>query len=267
MNGARIGRRGLAELRDDLSGRDIAIVRQVSDLKLMSGRQIEAIHFTIADHASVETAARSARRVLERLVRDRLLIRLERRVGGVRAGSASYVYAIGPIGQRVVGSQGPRHRFREPSMTFALHTLAVSEFIVRLTHHARVGNIELLTLQPEPSCWRSLVGPMGASVLRPDLFTMIGVGDYEHRWFIEIDLGTEHLPTLMRKCQAYQTYFAAGTEQSAHGVFPRVLWQMHTTERAQRLRNAIDEDRRLTAELFKVTTPDRAVAVLHGGDA
>src|ERR1700682_4418500 len=77
-------------------------------------------------------AARTARRVLERRVDDRLLVRLDRRVGVVRAGSASFVYGLGPVGQRVLGFGGPRRRFREPTSTFVVHTLAITELVVEL---------------------------------------------------------------------------------------------------------------------------------------
>lgn len=265
MSGQRLGSRGLDSLRDDLSGRDIAIVRQVADLKLMSARQIEAVHFTLNDHATALTAARSARRVLERLVRDRLLMRLSRRVGGIRAGSASYVYAIGPVGQRIIGNNEARVRFREPSGTFARHTLAVTQIVVDLTVESRARRIDLLGLQPEPTCWRATSGPMGASsTLRPDLFASIGVGDFEHRWFIEVDLGSEHLPTLIRKCAAYEAYYRSGQEQHKHGVFPRVLWIMHEDARADRLRGAVEGDAHLSSALFTVTTTKHAMTVLGG---
>lgn len=265
MSNERLGPRGLECLRDNLSGRDLAIVRQVADLRLMSGKQIARIHFTPDDHASDTTAARSARRVLERLVRDRLLIRLHRRVGGVRAGSVSFVYAIGPVGERVLDLPGPRRRFREPSTTFALHTLAVAETIVSITEASRLRRFDLLALQPEPHCWRQLPGMVSGKVLRPDLFVNVGIGDFEHRWFIEVDLGTEHLPTLMRKCQAYETYFQSGQEQAEHGVFPKVLWQMHQQKRADHLQQAITSTSRLTDGLFTVVTTDKTIDALTGG--
>lgn len=266
MSGPTLGRRGLERLKSELSGRDYAIIGQVADLRLMSARQIAAIHFAAADHESANSAARCCRRVLERLVRDRLLIRLERRIGGVRAGSASYVYAIGPVGQRVLGRNEPRARFREPSTTFALHTLAIAQLITDINHESRAGRLDLLQMQPEPACWRSSTAGLGVPVvLRPDLFTAVGVGDFEHRWFIEMDLGTEHLPTLLRKCHAYETYYRSGTEQAAHEVFPKVLWIMHTHDRAERLAAAIERDARLTAELFTVTTTELAMSELTGG--
>jgi hypothetical protein len=224
----------------------------------MSGRQIERLHFTVEQHATALTAARTCRRVLERLVSDRLLVRLDRRVGGVRAGSASFVYGLGPVGQRVLGLDGPRRRFREPTATFVAHTLAISELVVMLTLGDRRGEFELLELEAEPICWR----PLGSQQLRPDLFVSLGAGDYEYRYFIEVDLGTESLPRLIAKCQTYDAYYRTGAEQQKHGIFPRVLWIMHDEQRAARLRDAIERSRALSPEFFVVTTNDVVFAVL-----
>jgi hypothetical protein len=48
MSPARIGSLQLAELRQELSDRDLAIVAQVGELRLMDARQIEAIHFGVS---------------------------------------------------------------------------------------------------------------------------------------------------------------------------------------------------------------------------
>ena len=258
MSGGRLGRRGLTHLRAQLSDRDLAVVGQVAQLKLMSGRQIEQVHFGSEQHATELTAARTCRRVLQRLVDDRLLVRLDRRVGGVRAGSASYIYGLGPVGQRALGLDGPRRRFREPTVTFVAHTLAISELVVTLTLGDRHSEIDLLQLEAEPTCWR----PLGAQQLRPDLFVSLGVGDYEYRYFIEIDLGTESLPRLIAKCQIYDAYYRTGAEQQTHGIFPRVLWIMHDEQRAARLRDAIARSRALPPELFVVANNDGAFEVL-----
>jgi len=273
----RVGPRELERLREDLSGRDRAIVQTVTDARLMSGRQLQVLFFPIEEHATARTAARCARRVLERLSRDRLLVRLERRIGGVRAGSASFVYALGPVGQRLLMQPGPRRRLREPSGYFVAHTLAVSELVVELTTASRRGVVELTTasrrgvvellqLQHEPGCWRTFGGLGVSQLLRPDLFVVLGVGDYEHRWFIEVDRGSESLPVVLRKCRTYEAYYASGVEQAEHGVFPHVLWIVPDSIRAERLRTTIDaEASRLTPGLFSVTTTDEAMAVLKGG--
>ena len=121
-------------------------------------------------------------------------------------------------------------------------------------------------MQPEPTCWRVVTGSSSAAAtLRPDLFVSVGAGDLEHRWFVEIDLGSEHLPTLLRKCQQYEAYYQSGTEQAEHGVFPKVLWIMHNQDRAKRLTDAVQIGTRLTTELFVATTTDHAIAALIGG--
>jgi hypothetical protein len=261
--GGRLGSRGLTQLRDRLSERDLAVIGQVASLKLMSGRQIERIHFGVDQHATVSTAARTARRVLERLVDDRLLARLDRRVGGVRAGSASFVYGLGPIGQRVLGLGGPRRRIREPTATFVAHTLAIAELVVGLTLADRRRDLELLQVQTEPECWRRL-GARGLVILRPDLFVITANGDFEYRYFIEVDLGTESLPRLLAKCRIYEDYYRAGAEQHLHDVFPSVLWIMHNEARTLKLRGAIDRSSSLSAEVFMVTTDSKAFNVLVG---
>ena len=260
-----IGRVGFDDLLGELSGRDLAIVGQVADLRLMTGRQIEAVHFPLGEHETASAAARASRRCLGRLARDRLLIRLERRVGGIRAGSGSFIYALGPVGHRVLRRDQPRPRYREPSTTFVDHTLAIAQLIVDVTLAARTGGLDVLGCQPEPRSWRQFTSPSGLTVLRPDLFASIGVGEMEHRWFCEIDRGTEHLPALLRKCRLYESYYATGTEQAAHGVFPRVCWLVPDMRRAERLRNAIKGDRHLTDALFVVATTNRALEVLQGG--
>ena len=266
VSGARTGARRLQELAGEFSGRDLSVLRQVADFRLMSARQISAVHFSIVEHASAASAARACRRSLERLSRDRALIRLERRIGGIRAGSSSFIYAIGPVGERLLNLPGPRYRHREPSAAFVAHTLAVADLVVAITAAVRRGDLEILHLEAEPMCWRRVgLSGGGTTMLRPDLFVGIGVGALEYRWFCEVDLGTEHLPTLLRKCHAYETYYRSGAEQAAHGVFPTVVWIMDNQQRARRLSDAIADQRTLTRELFTVITPDRAVETLRGG--
>ncbi len=264
MSGGTLSRAELENLREDLTGRDVAIVSQVADLRLMTARQIEAVHFPLGDHVSVPAAARACRRCLGRLTRDRLLVRLERRIGGVRAGSGSFVYALGPVGHRVLERHTPRPRYREPTAMFVDHTLAVAQLVTDLTCTARSRSIDLLGCQPEPRCWRQFTSPGGLTTLRPDLFVSLGSGDYELRWFCEVDRGSEHLPALIRKCRLYESYYASGVEQADHGVFPRVCWLVPDARRAERFRSAVANDARLTDALFVVATTDRALAVLGG---
>lgn len=261
MNGCeiRVSQRGLLVLQERLSERDHLILEHVAKLRLLHARQIQSLLFPDEQHASAATAARCCRRVLERLTRERLLVRLERRVGGVRAGSASFIYAIGPVGHRLIETGGRRRRLTEPSLRFVDHTLAIADLLVEVTLHARGGAWELVQWQSEPNSWREVVTLGGTIVLRPDLFVVLAVGEYELRWFIELDRATEHLPAITRKCRLYNTYYRAGKEQERRGVFPRVLWITPTDRRTTWLREAIAADRRLAAGLFAVATSDDAL--------
>jgi len=259
----RVGRLGVIALRQRLSERDRLILERVGALRLLCARQIQALLFADDQHASPATAARCCRRALERLTRYRLLVRLDRRVGGVRSGSASFIYALATLGQRVLDEDdGPRRRIAEPSERFVDHTLAVADLFVQLTVHARARGWEVLDWQSEPNSWRNVTTLGGRIVLRPDFFVVLDVDGYELRWFVEIDRATEHLPAITRKCRLYHSYYKGGHEQRHHKVFPRVLWVAPDVRRAERLRATIDGDRRLTADLFRVTTGDQVLAAI-----
>ncbi len=262
VSSPRVGPRGLAQIRDELTPRETAVVQQLGILRLMTGGQIAAVHFPAADHGTPTAAARACSRELSRLTQDRLLVRLGRRIGGIRAGSSSYVYAPGPVGQRLLALDGPRPRFREPSAIFVDHTLAVSQLVVELTMADRARRCEVLRVQGEPDCWRTFGGVAGRVLLRPDLAVTLGLGDYEADYFIELDRATEHLPAVLRKCQTYQAYYHSGREQAAHGVFPRVCWVVPDEARAEALRTALDRNRHLTKGLFLVTTSSDSVESL-----
>ncbi len=261
----RLGRRGLAALRAQLSDRDVAVVSSVADFRFLTARQLERLHFA-SPAASSATSARVARRVLSRLSRDRLLVRLERRVGGVRAGSASFVYALGPVGQRLLDPEATRPRRHEPSTTFLLHALAVADVYVGLVAAERAGRVEISQYQTEPRCWRRYPTLAGEHWLKPDLFVVLLAGDFEHHAFVEVDCGSEHLPALLRKCRQYEAYYRAGIEQVRRGLFPRVVWLMNEPRRAERLRAAIRQEARLSDEVYAVGCPAGAVDLLTAAD-
>jgi Replication-relaxation len=264
-----VSARGIKRLRDNLSERDMAIVGQVDGLRLMSGRQIQTIHFPAGAHISELSATRARQRVLMRLIRDDLLSPLARRVGGVRAGSAGLVVAPGPLAGRVLRTERPRRRAYEPTSRFFDHTLAISQVVVDLSLAAREGRIESVSYESEPDCWRQFAGPFGRRALRPDLHLALGARGYDLRWFCEIDQATESLPTILKKCRLYAEYYQSGTEQaksSSGGVSPRVCWITPDEDRAERLAQAITRQRDLPERLFVVTTSARAVRALSSID-
>lgn len=179
-----------------LSDRDWAVLTTLSRVRVASASQLERLHF-----AGVST--RQARAALASLVARRLVARLPRQVGGVRAGSAGYVYVLDVGGQRLTRpASGRVHRPWAVGTLFLAHSLAVTELLVGLAEATRAAGaaVALLDFQTEPSCWRSFTGPGGGrAVLKPDAEAVMQVGRFEDRWFLEVDRATESRPTLDRK--------------------------------------------------------------------
>lgn len=263
MSAVRVGRRGLESIRAQVTQRDLDILRSVEEFRLLSAPQIEALHFT--GHATPAAARRAALRALKRLDRDRLVVRLERRIGGIRAGSNSFVYALGPIGHRLLNDDN-RRRWREPSETFVNHTLAVAQLAVDLTLADRDGETELLAYECEPKCWRTFNrGLGGIETLKPDLLAVTATDTDEWHWFIEIDLGTESGNAVVRRCRTYHDYWATGIEQDRRGAFPLVLWVADTDRRAGLIERSIRSARSLNQDLFAIATNEQAIKMLAGG--
>lgn len=268
----RISRQDLRQLGDELSQRERSVLVSVDTYGFLTTGQVQQLHFFT--HATPEAAARICRRVLSRLKRDRLLEPLERRIGGLRAGSRSYVWRVGPAGDRLLRNldpDAPRARRKEPSSRFLAHRLAVAECAVRLLAAGRDERFEVLHVEPEPGSWRRYTGDYNSrEILKPDLFVVTADGDYEDHWFIEIDRGTESLPTVMRQCEQYERYRRTGTEQGRVGLFPRVLWLVPDQRRQQRLVAAI-ERADLDNDLFLVHQYGDLLAAIttnpKGGDS
>ena len=257
-----------AAIGESLSERDWAVLRSVAEHRFLVTRQVEQWHFH--DHGSPLAGARAARRVLRRLAGARVLDPLARRVGGVRAGSASYVWRVGPLGHRLLRSRdlGPltKRPPSEPGLRFLEHCLAVADVHLQLLTAEREGHVLLGRVQVEPACWRSYAGIGGERLtLKPDLFAITTIGGYEDHWFIEVDRGTESLPTLLTQCQRYEAYRRSGREQAMNDVFPLVVWIVLDEARQARLRKAITGASALDEALFRVVVPDDLVALLSGG--
>jgi hypothetical protein len=249
----RLGTLSTPDLAALLLPRDIEILTLIRQHRFLTTRHIQRLVFW--QHATVSAGTRACVRVLTRLRERKVIYRLERQVGGVRAGSAAYVWGIDDAGDRLLRSldlspSPKRSRPLEPSPLFLQHTLTISEVRTRLEETAREDHFELLSIQTEPTNWRTFDSPHGPEILKPDLHVITANASFEDHWFIEVDLGTESLPTLIHKCQTYQAHWATGTEQTQVGVYPRVVWLIENTRRQQRLLSAIAKDARLDSDLF-----------------
>jgi hypothetical protein len=265
----RVSTAQLLALSAELGERERELLLDLDRLRLMTHAQL-AVLLDVDGAASPVSQARAARRVFARLTSLGVLARLERRIGGVRAGSAGYAYYLGPVGQRVIAYWQGRGLIRgrvrpEPGGRYVRHRLAVSELYVEAHQADREGHFDLLAFDAEPAAWRTFSDGFGGQItLKPDAFVRLGVGAYEDRFFVEVDLGSESRNVIARKVRAYLDYFNSGQEQAEHGVFPRVLLLTNSNARRAAL---VDVCARLPAEtwpLFTVTTLERALAVMSG---
>lgn len=254
MTGKRV-----AAIEATLHERDRAVLEDVARLNVASAKQLQRLHYSDS-----EAGRRLARHDLARLTEERVIGRLDRRVGGVRAGSSGFVYALDVAGQRIIRPRKRRYRRPwTPQPSHLRHALSVSELYVRLREVEESGRIELPIFDAEPACWRWFVGPGGGRVvLKPDAFAVTATTEFEDRWFIEVDLATESSPRLIHKAKAYVRYWQSGREQAETGVFPKVLWVVPDEPRREVAAEALS---RLPAEhwrLFATATVDDALAAM-----
>ncbi|HEX8206502.1 MAG TPA: replication-relaxation family protein [Solirubrobacteraceae bacterium] len=234
----------------------------VSEVRLATGHQIARRLWASASPTDVR--ARAARRALARLEGQRVVDRLGRRVGGVRGGSTSIVYRMGPVGRRLLARRGlETRRLSDPGERYVAHTLVITELLVRMHEATSTGGLEVIEYQTEPRCWRGFIGAMGARlILKPDLFLRTGAGALEDRWFLEVDCATESAATIARKAKLYVIHYRSGDEQQRAGVYPHVVWTAPHEGRAKQVRAALRRLPPAAQRLFMVWLYDESVGRL-----
>lgn len=150
-----------------LTDRDVRILEDLEEFRLLTTRQIQRLHLPakpFGSHATVSAATRGTTRILNRLEGLGAIERLERRIGGQKHGSAPTIWHIGGAGERYLrarrGETG-RRRYHQPNAPFIAHTLAIAEVATALREQVSVGRFEVLELASEPTCWRDFTGPGG----------------------------------------------------------------------------------------------------------
>ncbi|RSM62977.1 hypothetical protein DMH03_13100 [Amycolatopsis sp. WAC 01376] len=260
MSGARASWATIASLAERLSERDKEVIRGLARVRLLTGGQLERLLFA---HNADSQQSHIRRRVMKRLVDLGLVATLNRRIGGVRAGSVGLVYCLGRIGQRMADfingstllqrTRAPR----APSEMFLRHTLAISEAFVALVETARGTNKKVHTFSTEPYCW----WPDGnGGTLRPDALAIVEDARYEATHWLEIDQGTEDLGRIRGKIAAYEAFAATGIE-GVHGVLPHVVFATSTDERAELIAREIAHQGTLRM-VYKVTSQARLATSL-----
>ena len=120
----------------------------------------------------------------------------------------------------------------------------------------REDGLSLVSIELEPQCWREYSHAGKVLTLKPDLAATTVCGNYEDRWFFEVDLSTEAPVKILEKCQRYHQYYRSGLEQKRHGVFPLTAWIVPDKNRKETLTSHIKAEFRGQASIFAVITPD-----------
>lgn len=242
-----------------LSPRDWALLADLDRLRLLTGAQLERLHFP---HLHDRSRSVVRWRVLKRLTDWRVISPLARRVGGSQRGSAGATYTLDSVGLRLIQLNSntghrPARRPTVPGERFLGHVLAGSELYVRLVEQARTGAGALAEYRAEPAAWQ----PDGlGGWLKPDAYALLTHDTVEDSWFIEIDRATEHLSTIARKAAVYLDFYRRG-QLGPHGVMPRVLFVTPDGNRRDALRRVVEANPAYR-DLFMVETDDTAASRL-----
>ena len=261
----RLGRRQLEMIADQLDHIDHRLLSLLRTHRYATTRQLSDISRLATAYASARSALRQTTRRLNRHRHLGLVDHLERRIGGVRAGSTGYIWHLREPGHRLAAPERTtRHRTTAPSHASLAHTLVITEarLVIERAAHDTGGHLSLL--RTEPDCWRHWLLPGGGKRwLKPDLeaITTTAANEEDH-WLCEIDLNTENPARLLTKCHDYQDHLNTDTEQASTGYYPQVIWIMNSLRRAARLAEQIAADQYLTPGLFKIITSAEELARL-----
>jgi hypothetical protein len=251
---SRVGATRVAAIQVAMDERDWEVLSFVSAARLASGLQlVRGVYGT--DRQSAPGPARVARKRIKRLGDLRVIEAIRpRTTGGLHGGSDTLIYAVGPVGARLLARRGlQQRRLSAPGARYVDHTLACTQVAVELRASHQDGGLELIEAQLEPECWRAYLDTYGRPVtLKPDLFVRVAIpgSAHEYRVMVEVDRDTEAAGTIRRKARGHLAYLHAGVEFRDHGVHPRVIWSAPDARRAAQLESmlaAVPEAERLFA--------------------
>lgn len=249
----------LRELPGQLPARYLAVLPHLARARVLTAAHLDRL-LTNPVHSD-ETTARIRRRIMARLCHLGLVTALDRRIGGVRAGSAGHTYTLTSAGHVFLALLNgeptpPRIRYsRTPGPLFLHHALAISGIYVDLIEHSRGGEFQVAQFLTEPHCWH----PTGnAAHLRPDAYTVLRAATHADCWWLEIDQSTESPPRLRAKARAYRDHLTSGGI-GPDGVPPHVLFTAPDQQRAAAVRSAVSGT---DAAMFAMTTHHEAAGLL-----
>ncbi|MFQ9579906.1 MAG: replication-relaxation family protein [Streptococcus salivarius] len=249
---------------------DTQILYFLSQARYATTNQLARLFFDSSVRA--DTSIRRASFTLQSLKKAGLISHLKRRIGGVRRGSASYVWQITFKGLKLLKNQDDSIILRyknkyEPTQHHVEHTLAITEIFVETLETVRDSEkLSLETFSFEPNSWRSYQKLSGVGMtLKPDAYLELVNHDYEDHYFLEIDRSTESLARIVNTCKKYIEYYRSGIEQRQKEVFPYVLWVVPDDKRKLAISKVIQKELYNFWELFTVITLDEYSDYIKGG--
>ena len=270
----RLTRKRLLALEAELSDLDWQILETICQCRAILGKQIRRLYFT--GRASQNANTTAANRRLKALSGLGLIAAVNRKVDCRSRGYVAYIYYLTEAGEHIlqIHRHEPEVRTRniEPSVATLAHTVSLAECYVLAVETCREEDMRLMAIEMEPDCWRPYQGSYKNRILKPDLAIVTEKQDwmsheeawYELRWFIEVDLNTEDIQTIVGKCRRYYEYYKSDTEQRLHGdVFPLVAWIVKTEARKRSLIRHIRETFPQYPRIFAVILPDEFTDMLR----
>jgi hypothetical protein len=263
---ARVRMPYVEQLAERLSSRDWSIISSIHRLRLVSGSQLERLHFF-----ELTGRSRSVKRadVLKRLTAAGVLTSVERRIGTAGGGSAQQRYLLDTAGSQLVrlhfNRESPKTRVRRPRAPgdrFIKHALAVTELYVELMERARQGNFTLGEFLVEGDAyWPDGLGWR----IKPDAFVRLERGDIIDYWWYEADMATEDLDTTIRNKLLIYLDFVQRGQLGPDGVVPKILIGVPTVKWREAVQGVIDELPTPADSLFRVVGLAEAARVMIDG--
>jgi len=246
-----------------LSNRDLMIIESLGGCRVLSGSQIERLHFTTL---SPNTRSRTRRLVLARLTEWGAIAPLTRTIGGINGGSSGLLFSLDAAGQRIIqilhdaSGESPTRVRRPwtPGQLFLQHSLAVAELYVSLVESGRTQGFSVTVFMAEPSSW----WPNGlGGWLKPDAYAVLeGTRGRLHFW-AEVDRATESLVAVRQQFTAYLDFWNRG-QLGPSEVMPLVAVSVPTERRRDALRDIVTRLPDPAAQLFTVVLAPETAALL-----
>jgi hypothetical protein len=206
-----------------VSTRDAQIIHEISQFGQLAAGHVDVLFF------DKNTTNTPTNRVLARLVRDKYLAPIERRlVGGSGGGSGQNCYQLGSKGWQFMRREGRYWPFRSVSM----HSIEIADAHVSLVQAERAGDFHIFDYETEPNTRVVIAG----ADLRPDYYFHAAIPSTESQvtvW-LEIDRGTERRPQLKEKIDKYVHAFKHATYEDIE-TFPMIIFVVPDEERGKEI--------------------------------